>query len=123
METPKMYFICEERGHQWWVCYGFLDTGFCFGEHICSHPGFAPSDLYFGRLERVLAMKELFGREWLKEEASTIVIRKPSDIPQWFKDTNTEESAATRLPLYEKYTEILARLKGEAGSPVVEGSN
>lgn len=101
----KMYFLCDGNA-DWWVCHGFLDNGFYFGQHVCSHPCFAPDDLYFRRQERVSALKEIFGidPDQMRISAETIIIRSKDQIPDW---VNNEETQKALEPQYEKYKELL----------------
>ena len=59
MSGLKMFFVCD-GDRDWWTCFGVLSNGFCFGQHICSSPIFAPGDLYFRRSERIEGLKEIF---------------------------------------------------------------
>jgi hypothetical protein len=36
-------------------------TGECLASHLCSHAGYAPHDLYFGRPERIKEWGDRFG--------------------------------------------------------------
>jgi hypothetical protein len=115
--TLKMYFVCEDRGPQWFYSYGILSNGFCFGEHLCSHPDFAPGDLYFRRKERIAALREMFGLDpdTLQTEGSLpemFVIKTKADIPEWWgRLANTKEVQDELKPLYERYRALLSTAK------------
>lgn len=107
----KMYFVCEEQMPQWFVCYGILSNGFCFGQHICSHPSFAPSDLYYTRGNRIDALKKLFAIDKETIESETIVVRSKSDIPVWWEEhTKLQDSLA---PAYAQYKELVGDTKAK----------
>lgn len=114
MSALGMFFVCD-GARDWWNCYGVLSNGFCFGQHICSDPGFAPGDLYFGRAERVAALRELFGVDPETIECQTIVVRTLADKPEWWDGQKALQDGLA--PQYERYS---ALLKGETTAPVVE---
>lgn len=103
-EKPKMYFVCD-GADDWWMCYGVLSNGFCFGQHLCSHPGYAASDLYHRRTERKDALKEVFGFQWEPGEGETIVVRSMADIPAWW--ASHEGLQAGLKPQYDQYAALL----------------
>lgn len=112
----KIYFVCD-GADDWWVCHGVLENGFYFGQHACSHPCFAPSDLYFQRPNRISALKELFGITPDSVIPETIVIKSKDDIPVWWgaiEEGHTKFSAE-----YKKYKELVG---GTKSSVVVEMS-
>lgn len=98
----KMYFLCE-GSQDWWTCTGILDNGFQFGGHVCSHPNYAPSDLYLGRKNRIKALKELFDIDPETVEKHLVVIKSKEDIPAFYYETDTAEVHEKLKPLYEKY--------------------
>src|SRR5271169_6379923 len=105
MNKPKMYFVSENRGPEWFMSYGVLSNGFCFGQHICSHPGFAPGDLYFNRLKRRTALKDIFGHEWTPDETELIVVNSLADKPEWW---DSHEALQEGLKAdYNKYAELM----------------
>jgi hypothetical protein len=112
-EKLKMYFVCS-GSDDWWTCYGVLSNGFCFGQHICSHPGFAPGDLYFNRDNRKRALLEVLGVDETIE-AETIIVRTAADKPDWLDGHKALQEGLK--PIYERYS---ALLKGESQTPCVE---
>jgi hypothetical protein len=115
MEKPKMYFVCEFQNADWYSCTGVLSNGFAFGGHVCSHPGYAPGDLYFTRKNRIDALKEIFGFEWDRSETETIVVRSKADIPEWWMiHAELQEGLKEQ---YERYDSIL---KGESQNTEIE---
>jgi hypothetical protein len=67
---------------EWWVCHGFLENGFNIGQHICSHPIYAPGDIWKNRPERQKAVKEIFGdNEVTKIEVITIESLDDAPVP------------------------------------------
>lgn len=110
-EKPKMYFVCSYVREQWWSCYGVLSNGFCFGQHVCSHPIYAENDLYFQRQERIDALHNLFGFEWSKEEVETITVQSKKDIPEWWE--SQKELQDGLQPQYEKYKEMIGESKSK----------
>lgn len=61
----KGYFVWQGQ-NQWLDCYLILEDAFCPASHICSHPSFAPGDLYFSRPERIEILKRMYpeGIDW-----------------------------------------------------------
>lgn len=109
----KMYFLCEEHQPAWWICNAVLENGFYFGQHVCSSPGFAPGDLYFGRPERIAALEEMFGKRWQPAETETVIIRDKSDIPAAWTAGDKDELAKWS----ERYNEIRNRQKAPGTNP------
>ncbi len=103
----KMYFVCEYRGPEWWLCDGILENGFAFGQHLCSHPGFAAGDLYFTRKERIAAIKELFNldEEYFRGNSVHIIVKSAEDIPSWWVAAMKKQDELK--PLYEKYRALV----------------
>ncbi len=107
----KMYFICEDQGPQWFYSYGVLDNGFCFGEHVCSHPNFAPSDLYFRRKERISALQQLFDINPETIETETIIVKVKTDIPKWWDGhAALQDGLKTK---YNEYKQLLDKLRAK----------
>lgn len=103
----KIFFMCD-GSRNWWTCHGFLSNGFYFGQHICSHPHFAPGDLLFTRKDRLAALSELFGVLPGVTEHETVVLRSKEDIPLAWSEMVENESVQTSLkPEYEKYKAML----------------
>ena len=107
----KMFFLCDYQGPQLWVCYGVLENGFCFGQHICSHPAYAPGDLYFWRKERVEALEKIWGikPEAAKDNCETIQVRSKEDVPQWFHDTQKQQDELKSH--YDEYESLVGKIK------------
>ena len=76
----KLTILCEMVMPQWWACHGFLENGFNIGQHICSHPTYAPSDLWSGRPERQKAVKEIFG-DFEVTKIEVITVESLDDVP------------------------------------------
>lgn len=119
-----MYFICEERGREWWVCDGFLENGFCFGQHICSNPGFAPGDLFYTRVDRKYALKQMFnlkqssiGDDYQNGLWETFEIRSKADVPQLYHNFITMQEGLK--PQYEIYKDLIE--KYELQQKTIEG--
>jgi hypothetical protein len=104
-----MYFFCSNDGPEWFNSYGVLDNGFCFGQHLCSSPGYAPGDLYFRRKERISALKELFGIDPETIKPELIVINSKADIPAWWDEQEKMHDGLKEQ--YEKYSELLDKFK------------
>lgn len=108
----KGYFVCDGN-RDWWSCWGVLENGFCFGQHVCSHPNFAPGDLYYGRPERIAALKEVFGVGKDDLTFELIVVRSKEDVPTWWNDhALIQDKLAAE---YEKYSACLDKAKRDAG--------
>lgn len=105
MIKPTMYFLCKYIEREWWACDGILSNGFLFGGHVCSHPNFAPNDLYFGRNERIEALKAIFGFEWSKEECELVIVNSPAEMPKWYMPM--VELQAGLKDTYERYDKLL----------------
>lgn len=101
----KMYFVCENQGPGWFYSYGILDNGFCFGQHVCSHPDFARGDLYFTRINRIAALRELFGVDPKTIETETIVVNSKADIPSWWAEHDKLQESLS--PIYDKYNLLI----------------
>lgn len=117
----KMYFICEDRGPQWWVSYGFLENGFCFGQHVCSHPSYAPGDLYFTRKERIEALEKLWGvsAEEAKNNCETVLVRNAEDVPDWFKEAQKKQDDLKGK--YEEYEALVGNIKASVRLKMSDG--
>lgn len=107
----KTYFLCDYQGPQWWVCYGVLENGFCFGQHICSHPNYAPGDLYFTRKERVEALEKVWGITYdkVKDNWELVEVRSKEDVPEWF--TETQKHQDNLKDKYEQYEALVGKIK------------
>ena len=105
----KMYFLCDNQGPQWFVCYGVLENGFVFGSHLCSHPVYAPSDLYFGRKHRIEALKEIFGVRFERDSelCETVVVNSAADVPEWWTLSQKDEVQNQLEPKYELYNQLV----------------
>lgn len=111
MTVRNGYYVCAYAGPQWWYCYGMLDNGFCFGQHVCSDPGFAPGDLLQGRRGRKLALAAVFP-ELPDVEFSTVEVRGKADLPPWWESlANSKEVQAELKPFYDKYAKELEAQK------------
>lgn len=64
-----------------------LENGWCPFEHICSHPNFAPGDLFFGRAKR----QEVFKKMGIEVDVQP-GLYKESDLPKEILDKNKEKS-------------------------------
>ncbi len=104
----QLYIVCEHRGTDNFCCYGILSNGFCFGTHLCSHPSFAPSDLYYRRTERISALESLFGVRFDQGDYIMHVIESKADIPEWW-DAQAELQEGLKVK-YEEYKTLLASL-------------
>lgn len=69
-------------------------TGECLASHICSHSGFAKSDLYSGRPERIKEFTERFGECEVKfideteiDEKDLLALNK-----KWYESLPKEEA-------------------------------
>lgn len=112
----KGYFVCGYGGPQWWTCYGILEGGFCFGQHVCSDPCFAPGDLYFRRADRISALEQVFGVTLHNIEWETIKVRSKADTPDWWESTmNNAACQGALAPKYAAYKAALA--SGTAHEP------
>lgn len=109
-----MYFVCIKmhEGELFpgdYQCRGVLDNGFEFGTHICSEPGFAPSDLYFNRQPRIEALKELFGItiEHAREHSAVFIPQPQDPLPDWFEKLNDPEIQKSLEQYYLKYSQLV----------------
>jgi hypothetical protein len=100
----KIYFVCDGRP-DWYSCWGVLENGFVFGQHVCSHPFYAPNDLYFRRDKRVAALRTLFGITPGTVEPETIVVASKADIPAWWG--GLEEKQRELEHEYARYRDLL----------------
>jgi len=101
----KIYYVCENGGPEWFNSYGVLENGFCFGQHLCSHPNYAPGDLLLRRKNRLAALKEIFGVEPTDDNQEIIVVNSVADIPEWW---NSHEALQEVLkPQYERYAKMV----------------
>jgi len=116
----KMYFVCEEQGPEWFYCYGVLENGFGFAQHVCSSPNFAPGDLYFTRSHRINALRELFGIEPKTVESETIVVRSKDDIPVWWESLAKLQEGLK--PQYERYKDLVGDQKPKIELEFSDGS-
>lgn len=106
MEKLKMYIVCENRGPQWFYCYGFLSNGFCFGQHLCSHPSYAFGDLYAGREKRKITLKKLFGVDYSDlPEIETTIVNSKDDVPKWWNEFSEKQESLK--PFYDQYNLIV----------------
>lgn len=101
----KGYYVCSYGDPQWWTCYGVLENGFCFGQHLCTHPDFAPGDLFERRPERQKALEKVFGLSPSDIDFKLIVVKSNADIPTWWDEHDKLQDALK--PAYEHYGEIL----------------
>ena len=108
-----MFFVCENQGPRWYKCLGILENGFCFGSHICSHPAFAPGDLYFTREKRQQALNKLFNItvESAKENNETIIVKYTEDIPDWMKSMNLLQEGLKSK--YQEYEDLIGDTNAE----------
>lgn len=103
----KMYFVCSGPPN-WLTCYGVLENGFVFGSHLCSHPGFAPGDLYFQRPDRIEGLKQVFGIDPTAVDAETIVVTSQEEVPDWWETKADNHDVQLSLkPQYDLYRAIL----------------
>lgn len=58
MEKLKAY-ITYGGQHMWYTCTLIAENGMAIAQHVCSHPNFAPGDLWFARPERVEALRKI----------------------------------------------------------------
>lgn len=100
----KIYYVCEYIMPDWYYCYGVLDNGFCFGQHVCSHPCFAPEDLLLGRKNRIKSLKEIFDLDMSECEQETIVVKSKEDVPSWWEEHSKLQDSLK--PMYEKYEKL-----------------
>ena len=110
----KGYFVCDGKD-DWWVCYGVLENGFCFGQHVCSHPGFAPGDLYTHRPERQAALKEVFGLSPDDIEWETITVSSKDDVPVWWDEHGKLQDGLKDQ--YDRYHALLEAAKKPIPDP------
>jgi len=104
----KMYLVCRYDQPSWYYCFGLLSNGFCFGEHVCSDPGFAPNDLYFNRKERIDGLQEIFSIDPKIIKPETIVVKSSADKPEWWEELCNTQSVQDKLKNeYKKYKEFL----------------
>lgn len=100
----KIYFACRFDGPGWWYCVGILENGFKFASHLCTHPNFAPGDLYFNRPERIEALKELFGIDQSTVPRLTFKICSNTERSNFDKLIDgTKRPKSELAPFYEKY--------------------
>jgi hypothetical protein len=88
----------------WYTCVAVLENGHAFATHVCSHPHFAPGDLYYGRPERMAILKVMYpeGIDWQG-------VVKDTDVPAEVFERNKDEAAReTRSAEY-------LRIKAELG--------
>lgn len=101
----KGYFLCFHDGPEWWYCQGLLENGFCFGEHVCSHPGFAPGDLLMHRKDRLAALRLIFP-EADPTTFELVQVKTKDDLPDWYKATEKTQDALK--PMYAEYARLLS---------------
>lgn len=101
----KIYYVAENRGPQWFYSYGVLSNGFCFGQHICSHPDFAPGDLLLNRSDRKEALKKIFDIEPTEDNQELFVVNTKKDIPSWWMEQEKLQDSLKEK--YEEYTKLL----------------
>lgn len=114
----KLHFVCQEIEPEWWSCYGLTSHGFMFAQHVCSHPAFAPGDLYFDRPERKKVLELLFGKVWERDETETNVVTCQAETPPCW-DAMDEKTFGE---ISARYKEIMAEHPGnfrgtETGNP------
>lgn len=61
MKKLKLFFIYNESQTmaKWFHCTAVFENGWVLATHICSHPSFAPIDLWGRREERHAVLKEM----------------------------------------------------------------
>lgn len=102
------YFTYEgEPG--WYSCHAILENGYCFAGHICSHPNFAPGDLFFGRASRVEVLARLVpeGVEWELMPIGKV----PPEVLERNKDKAMQEEWSAK---YKSVAKELGQVKGDA---------
>lgn len=52
-------FILADGDKDWWNCTLLCEDGWAPFGHLCSHPNYAPGDLWLGRPKRQQAIQEL----------------------------------------------------------------
>ena len=57
--TKLKAWFCYAGKPGWYSCTMVLENGWAPFGHICSHPNFAPGDLFYGRPERMAIFKEM----------------------------------------------------------------
>lgn len=110
----KVYFVCDFEMANNYKCYGLLDNGFCFGEHVCSSPSFAPGDLYFDKPAIQEALKQVWQVDpaEVKANSETLVIHQPEEVPRWLVDLNAQ-NAGPQQSQYIEFESIANRLSAE----------
>ncbi len=73
------------------------DTGEHLASHVCSHKGYAKSDLYSGRPERIKKFTERFGEIEVKHIEETDISEDEiyDRNKQWYESTHKEETETT----------------------------
>lgn len=84
----------------WFHCTMILENGWAPWSHLCSHPNFAPGDLFIGRKERMELFKKLGIEIDLQGIVSTDEV--PKEVVEKNKDKNnyrqfSEELAASEV--------------------------
>ena len=82
----KCYFVYDGKG-DWFNCTAIMEDGWAFAGHLCSHPNFAPGDLYYGRPQRIEILKRMFpGIDFQFELISAVNL--PKDILKLNQETD-----------------------------------
>lgn len=85
-ERLKAWF-CYSGDRGFYSCVMILENGWAPFSHICSHPYFAPGDLFFGRSERMKAFKDL------GIEIDPQGICKDTEVPEEVYDNNMSKTS------------------------------
>lgn len=117
----RILFVCLKIGNlpggsPNYFCEGLLSNGFVFGSHICSHPSFAPQDLYYNRPHVKSALEELFGvTDYPKP--TTLRFDERSEYDSYMQNFSGRADQCEYGYLYEKYIaqskheDLIQRLK------------
>lgn len=79
----------------WWNCVMVLENGYAPFGHLCSHPNFAPGDLFFSRPDRMAAFRKL-GIE-LDIQGTCQDIDVPADVLEKNKDESNWREMSDKL--------------------------